>query len=134
MPLSHAGHIGLSLKGNLISNNSIVLITDIGEEDDALLCTTNRQGCCANSSNRMGGWFFPNGMMVASAGNPRDIYRDRTGASSTSDATVRLNRRNDGMDPTGLYRCEIPDENGLTQNLYVGIHTDSKSIVNNLET
>ena len=84
----------------------------------------------------MGEWFFPNGRVLGSAGTGGDIYRDRTGgesASSTSDATVRLNRRNNAMDPTGLYRCEIPDGNGLTQNLYVGIHADSKSIVINSE-
>ena len=63
------------------------------------------------------------------------IYRDRTGAefaASTNDATVRLNRRNNAMDSIGLYHCEIPGGHGRIQNLYVGIHADSKFTVNKL--
>ena len=83
----------------------------------------------------MGEWFFPSGTVLGTHGAGGDIYRNRTGAesaSSTSDATVRLNRRNNAMYPIGLYHCEIPDRNGLTQNLCVGIHADSKFTVNKL--
>ena len=113
----NVGDVGLSLKRNSTSNNSIVLITDIGEGDDALLCTTNRQDCCADPSNRMGEWFSPDGTALGSKGAGGNIYRDRTGA------TVRLHRRNDATGPTGLYHCVIPDSSGVDQTLFVGIYT-----------
>ena len=117
MPLSHAGDVGLSLKGNSISNNSIVLITDIGEGDDALLCTTNRQDCCADPKNRMGEWFFPSETALHNNVTGGSIYRDRTSA------TVRLHRRRSVTGPTGLYHCVIPDGSGVNQTLFVGIYT-----------
>ena len=131
------GDVGLSLNGNSISNNSIVLITDIGEEDDALLCTTNRQGCCADPNNRMGEWFFPSGTALGSNGAGGNIYRDRTGAesaSSTSDATVRLHHRRSATGPTGLYHCVIPDSSGVDQTLFVGIYTNRENSKLNLQS
>ena len=83
----------------------------------------------------MGEWFFPDGMRVDIKNNNGDIYRDRTGAESTPpirNATVRLNRRKNAMNPIGLYCCEIPGESGAIQKVYVGIHADSKTIVRHL--
>ena len=71
----------------------------------------------------MGEWFFPNGTALGSSGH---IYHDRTGAesaSSMSEATVRLHRRNGATGPTGLYQCVIPDSSGVDQTLFVGIYT-----------
>ena len=74
----------------------------------------------------MGEWFFPNGTAVGSNFAGGNIYRGRTGAesaSSMSDATLRLHRRNDATGPTGLYHCVVPDSSGLDQTLFVGIYT-----------
>ena len=78
----------------------------------------------------MGEWFFSNGTALGSNGAGGDIYHDRTGAesaSSTSDATVRLHRRNGATGPTGLYHCVIPDSSGVEQTLFVGIYTSSEN-------
>ena len=74
----------------------------------------------------MGEWFFPNGTALGSRGAGGDIYRYRTGAesaSTTSDATVRLNYKNGTTGPTGLYHCVLPDSSGVDQMLFVGIYT-----------
>ena len=31
-------------------------------------------------------------------------------------------RRGSGTPPSGVYRCEIPDASGTSQNIYVGIY------------
>ena len=119
--------VRLSFRGNPIANNSIVLITDIGDNRDTrILCTTDNPNCCAGS-NRMGMWFFPDGSAVKSRSSAEDVYRMRSGAKSTSLtnlASVILGRRNTSAasGPTGLYRCIIPDRSGVDQTLIVGIY------------
>ena len=74
----------------------------------------------------MGEWFFPNKTALGSNGAGGDIYHERTGAesaSSMSDATVRLHRRNGATGPTGLYHCVVPDSSGVDQTLFLGIYT-----------
>ena len=78
----------------------------------------------------MGEWFFPNKTALGSNGAGGDIYHERTGAesaSSMSDATVRLHRRNGATGPTGLYHCVIPDSSGVEQTLFVGIYTSREN-------
>ena len=80
----------------------------------------------------MGDWFFPNGTPLDGYNAHGDIlfYCDRTGAesaSSMSDATVRLHRRNGATGPTGLYHCVIPDSSGVNQTLFVGIYTNREN-------
>ena len=78
----------------------------------------------------MGEWFYPNGTVVPIGGIPGSnvsIYRSRTGANINSvslqeGATVRLNRKNNAVDPTGVYRCEIPDRDGVNRTLFVGVY------------
>ena len=57
--------------------------------------------------------------MVRVMGSDDDIYRDR------GPSVVRLHRRNSVMVPTGVFRCEIPDVSGASQNIYVGIYPES---------
>ena len=42
----HAGDVWFSLNGTTYQNNSLVTLTDIGENDTALLCETNLTACC----------------------------------------------------------------------------------------
>jgi hypothetical protein len=106
----------LSLKGEIIANNSYVGIDDIGEDDDALLCHTNKTDCCHESYNRAGEWYFPNGMIVKIEGRSADeFYRDRRAQ------VVRLNRRQGTFTVRGLFRCEVPDANNKWQTIYVNI-------------
>ena len=89
---------------------------EIGEGGLALLCLTDKQDCCDRPNPRFGEWYFPNGIRVGIK-NAGDIYRNR-GLS-----VVRLNRRNNASLPSGVFQCEIPDEHGRNQNIYVGIYT-----------
>ena len=124
----------MSLNGQPIANNSIVVLESIGEGDaGALLCTTNRGACCTASLGRAGEWFYPNRTMVpindpAPPATPDPYYRSR------GTSLIRLNRRSSqGLSDmyTGVYYCEIPDRNNVTQTLYVGAYlteSDGESI------
>ena len=103
---------GFSLKNITYQNNSIVMIEDIGEHDDALLCMTDLNK--TNSSNAFGNWFFPNGTVIPSD-NQSDIYRSR------GEMVVRMHRRRGGEE--GIYRCEIPDTTNVTQSIYIGVYS-----------
>ena len=120
--------VRLSFLGNPIANNSVVLITDIGDNlNSRIQCITNNPDCCAGRI-RMGMWFFPDGREVISRSSGQDIYRMRSGAESTTStrlAAVTLGHRNSSAasGPMGLYRCVIPDSSGVDQTLTVGIYS-----------
>ena len=98
-----------------------MVLEDIGEGDDALLCMTIQSKM--NSSIAFGGWFFPNGTRVPSevanetSGEKWDFYRSR------GQMVVRMNRRRDGVE--GTYRCEIPDAMNVAQTMYIGVYSIS---------
>ena len=98
-----------------------MILEDIGEGDDTLLCITNRTACCHNRYTEMrgalGNWFFPNGSRVPSAsGMNLDIYRTR------GQMVVSMHRRRGGVE--GIYHCEIADTFGfIIQTLYIGVYS-----------
>ena len=122
-----AGDVWFSLRNTTYQNNSNVILEDIGEDDDALLCVTNQTACCHNHTvgmrHSMGNWFFPNGTRVPSgivnvtSREMWDFHRDR------GQMVVDMNRRRGGVE--GIYRCEIPDTLGLIQTLYIGVYSAS---------
>ena len=112
------------LRGIPYQNNSIVMLEDIGEDDDALLCITNQTACCLplyTGGNASGNWFFPNGTRVPSASRASseklDIYRDR------GQMVVRMHCRRGGVE--GIYRCEIPGSMNVIQTIYIGVYPTS---------
>ena len=109
----------MSLNGQPITNNSIVLLQSIGEGDaGALLCTTDRTACCTGAG-RAGEWFYPNGTMVSIMVVGQPYYRNR------GTSLIRLNRRpNQGLSLmyTGIYCCKIPDQNNVEQTMCVGAY------------
>ena len=110
------------LRGIPYQNNSIVILEDIGEGVDALLCITNQTACCRESDSgemvsAIGNWYFPNGTKVPSGDNQWDFYRTR------GQMVVRLNRRRGGVE--GIYRCEIPDAMNVIQTIYIGVYSAS---------
>jgi len=102
---------------NLI-NNSIVTMTDIGTGAAALVCTTTYTLCCS-SGNRETQWYFPNGSQIPN--NPALPYRRTRGRNP---GRVILNRNSEST-TTGIFHCDIPDANNVTQSLYVGIYTST---------
>ena len=108
--MSNDKGVGFELRGQRHPNNSMFLMSDIGEGDKALLCVTDRIGCCSE-----GEWMYPNNTQVPIDRAGLDFYRNR------GPQVVRLNRRNNAVSPTGQYRCSIHDANGLTQTLVANI-------------
>ena len=110
---------GMSLNGTTITNNSIVLLRNIGENAGALLCTTDRTACCTRALGLAGEWFYPDERMVPLMGGGEPYYRNR------GTSLIRLNRRsNQGLSVmyTGVYCCEIPDQMNVMQTLCVGAY------------
>ena len=98
------------LGGNNILNNSILFRGSIGEgQNDSLRCVTDNSECC---SNGQGNWYDERGEEIhqGSDGNS-DLYVTR------GQRVVYLNRRTLGS--LGLWRCDIPDSNGVQQSIYI---------------
>ena len=105
----------------MYANNSVFSINDIGVTsmpmpavDNALKCVTDRMPCCEGDA--VGEWFFPDDSLVTNiSSNP--FYRSRG-----DDGTVNLNRLNaEVTEPAGLYRCQVPDADGINQTLNANI-------------
>ena len=110
----------------MVSNNSILELTDIGDIDSGgtpLICATQLTPCCATFGDRHGEWFYPNGTHVPVMGANYSFYRIRRDAEIGVLGGALLNRRFDAMAPNGIYQCVIPDIDGLNQTLYVGLYT-----------
>ena len=110
-------YLGLhfTIKGEIILNNSVVFLSEIGEGEEALQCKTDHLDCCATSSNLFGEFYYPSGTKIPSVDGGDHFYHTR------GDQEIRLNRRKgiSSEAPTGKFRCEIPDANGLIRNLYI---------------
>ena len=113
--------VGFSLNGVPFYNGSTVLRTDIGEGDNALLCTTDRRDCCGTFGNRAGEFYFPDGTQVPIQGavDTAGYYRNR------GDQFIRLNRQSPNGVLTGQFRCGIPIGNQIPTdtNLFIDIGT-----------
>ena len=109
--------VRLTLNNASIANNSYVDVDDIGEGDAALLCHTNKTGCCGDRNGlREGEWYFPNGDIVRTmGGNEDEFYRDR------ATKVVRLNHQQGTFAERGCFRCNVPDASNTTQTVYVNI-------------
>ena len=105
--------VHIQLNGCIIKENGSVSITDIGENDNAVLCMTNKEECCRDPPGRAGEWFYPNNDRVENMASDGDFYRSR------GQGVVCLNRRNNAMMPTGLFCCEIPDRNSVARRLCI---------------
>ena len=113
-----AGDVWFSIRNTTYQNNSIVILEDIGEGDDALFCLTNQAACCKSmDGNVLGNWYFPNGTRVSSSRVGWDFYRNR------NQMVVRMHRRRGGVE--GIYRCVIPDAMNVTQTIYIGVYSAS---------
>ena len=107
--------LGFVLNSVNYPNGSTVLRDDIEEGDDALLCTTDKEGCCSGAG-KAGEFYFPDGTLVLRSDNDptRTYYRSRIPGA------IRLNRRHNGT-ITGWFRCEMPDASGTLVNLSINI-------------
>jgi hypothetical protein len=107
----------IQLNGQVVEGNGSVNISDIGENDTAILCMTDKEGCCGIHPGRAGEWYYPNTSRIGTKGSDEDFYRDR------GEGVVRLNRRNNATMPTGLFCCEIPDMNDVMQRICIMVES-----------
>ena len=92
----------LLLNERAISHGDDVLITAIGEGDDALHCMTDQVDCCTRIYGRhRGEWRYPDRSLIPGGGAGQDFYRNRAFQQ------VLLHRRNDALGPLGMYCCEV---------------------------
>ena len=107
------------LNGAIIPNHGFVLLDNIGESHESLLCLTDLPACChgryTGGRGPLGDWFFPNGTRLLNRAYQWEFYRSR------GRMVVFMHRRRDRV--TGIYRCEIPDLNDNLRRLYVGVYT-----------
>ena len=103
-----------SIGDRTYANNSVVSLWDIGENDDALVCITDYSQCCS-VPYRQGEFYYPGGERVRTLGSGDGIYRNR------GDQSIRLNRKEAVTSPTGRFRCELPDANGIKQSIFINI-------------
>uniref|UniRef100_A0A1X7U126 Uncharacterized protein n=1 Tax=Amphimedon queenslandica TaxID=400682 RepID=A0A1X7U126_AMPQE len=94
---------------------------DVNNINDALWCQS------ANNVTNIGVWYYPNGTEVPLFDGPFD---DSSGVleplfSKRFSGQIALARRAGLSGYEGLYKCIIPDENGVNQTLVVGAYTDS---------
>ena len=94
-----------------------MILEDIGEGDDALLCVTDQPACCRPPyyNGAIGNWFFPNGTRVPSSVSQWDFHRIR------GQSAISLQSRRGGMN--GIYSCVIPDAMNVTRTILIGVYT-----------
>ena len=114
--------VTFSLNGITYPNGSTVLRDDIGEGDNALLCTTDKGDCCNDIFSRAGEFYFPNGCQVPIQGDvgSSGYYRNR------GIQLICLNRQSNGV-LTGQFRCEIPSSVHDNSVLYINMGAYVKS-------
>ena len=112
----------LSLRGDTTPNDGYVLITEIGEEDAALHCNTDRTDCCGNSDGvAQGEWYRPDGSRVLSYTDEFAQDPDRNFFSrNRGTGIVRLNKFGNPSQ-RGRFRCVLANAAGDTVTMYVNI-------------
>ncbi len=114
----------------MYSNNSVVPLQDIGEGtayldgdngNAALFCITNLVSCCRGADGGSAGeWYLPGeSVPVVGISDPASPSADFT--RSRGPSAVLLHRMNSDMGSTGVYTCQVPDENRVVQQLYIGV-------------
>ena len=104
-----------------MKNNSLVTASGIGEGEEALFCSTDRELCCNNSND--GSWYLPSGSVVTQRLVTQVFYM------TWSYQTVGLNRVHESSSnslPVGIYHCEMMDETSTTNHLFVGIYSKNE--------
>ena len=101
----------------VLKNNSYIARVppvNIGEGlYDSLHCVTDNSDCCISGQ---GNWYdLTGGEVQQGPGGDSNLYVTR------GDGVVYLNRRTGGQ--SGMWRCDIPDSNGVQQSIYIYLGT-----------
>ena len=101
------------IRGDVLVNNSYILRFRIGEgHNDSLHCVTDKSDCCSNGE---GNWYNATGGVKQGSDRNNSLYVTR------GNGVVYLNYRKGGS--SGMWRCEVPDSNGVQQSIYIYLGT-----------
>ena len=90
---------------NYTTNNTVLLLDSIGEEDEkALICRTDLRFCC--NDTMFGKWLYPDKTFVPKRMTNMSFYCDQHDAGR-----IFLRRRYNAMSPLGTYCCMAPNIN-----------------------
>ena len=135
--------VSLVLLGQTIPNNSLVNFDDLlyvtnndqpnnTNGQQTLICITDLVDCC--ETEELGDWYYPNGHTVMyNTDHKRATFQSNRGQNQLINnqqfyGSVRLWRRYTA-DERGLFYCELPDAENITQTLYVNICRFQKSLL-----
>ena len=105
-------------------NNSVVAWTGIGKAAAALMCLTDKTDCCNSTKSRgNSNWYHPNGGGSAVLPLGDEAYYQTYRKSS-----ILLHRNGTVPTVTGVFHCDVVDNNGTMQRLYIGIYPSTDSI------
>ena len=115
-------YLRFEFRGDILVNNSYILRgleRGIGEgHNDSLHCVTDNSDCCSNGE---GNWYTETG---------EEVHQGPDGNSylyvTRGDGVVYLNRRRGGT--SGMWRCDIPDSNGVQQSIYIYLGTPTTGV------
>ncbi len=119
----HTVYLTLGSGPRITTDNTEILITDIGEDADddglpSLTCHSDLTACCRsnadnNDNGALGQWTFPDGSVILQNGGSatagQQFYIIRNGPQ-----LIKLARResNNPLTPTGSYCCTVPTTGG----------------------
>ena len=100
---------------NITTNNTEILITDIGEDAPgglpSLTCHTDLTECCRKGDTGdqagRGEWYYPEGSDIHNMAAGENFFIRRNASQ-----LIRLNRIEGTLSPTGSYCCVIPTLGG----------------------
>ena len=104
---------------SVLPNNSYIHRGQMQEGSDSLMCVTTYSACCNDPPT--GNWFNQLG---------QPVHQGLDGATTLyvtrGSGVVRLHRIIGGL--SGLWRCDIPDESGNLQSLYIYTGTSTTGV------
>ena len=110
-------------RGDVLVNNSFIVSgapVHIGEgHNDSLHCVTDNSDCCSNGE---GNWYDVTGGEVQQGPvGDSNLYVTRG-----DHGVIYINRRRVGS--SGMWRCDIPGNNGVLQIIYIYIGTPTTGV------
>ena len=97
---------------------AVGVISDSDGQNDGLWCQSS------HDQSMIGTWYYPNGTEVARV-ESSPIY-----SNNTPTGQIGLLRRGGLAGIEGLYRCVIPNEEGVDQTLYVAAYGNDEFNIN----
>ena len=125
LPAGISAEVTLEYGSHQESNNTLITMDSIGEEENILFCSTDRGDCCTDEFSITGSWFLPNRSKIhvpSSRNNTQSLL------ITLGNQTIGLNITNNPEMPTGIYHCEMMDRENVTYHLYAGIYPENEGM------